>query len=669
MGDINWHTAKVAYNGNPYCLAEEWWHVWNIPFTELTDVNLANVKTIAIGFGDGNAPYSYTGEGTVYFDEIVLRDGPAEEPFDDGAVELDEDPFVNGYDDYPLFLKPDCPLIEAGAGYIDEYPYLLGKASCAYRIPDTNNLHGIPDTNWANIGFHYFDWSYSNAGGDGNLMPADLSGDKIVNLVDFAVFANYWQQSTSEKNDVDRSGFVDYNDLYIMAAEWLKTININPPIEVNIFGDANNGFAEVGADGYSSDTQRIFLLADGQYTGEISGFRGGWPLGVDVSKFDGGEHQFKAIGIDSNCLVTCSNVTNNEFACPLNYLLLPDTYEPNKPLYFSAFNPSAGDVTVNVYADFNNLVWSQTYSGDSISDSIPAEIIDQNVIDYIRFDKSGGGSVIKISSTDSVKPPSGVKALIIATDWGSVYYGFTSGSIWRVQAAFEERGINYVNLFLGNATYDRIKSYAGSVKYMYFFAHGNYQLNGVLRTLVYLSSGPTVSMKKSELLLYGEPVPLWCVSLGFWEDEYLTKSFYSMGFTNLEFAYFDTCYSGRLTINEYDQLIEGQRGRYDEIYLEEGPISDMSLALGLHKDIFANRGYQGWYDKNISRMWPWWPFATDFQNWTKDMWWRLGAGDTVGEAMTIAIGGQSSSSDPNATINCFRFKGNGEIDNIQLVDN
>ncbi len=656
------HMVKVAYNGSPYRLIEEWWHVWNIPFTELNDVNLANVKSIAIGFGDGNAPYVSTGTGTVYFDEIVLRDGPAEEPFDDGAVELDEDPFVNGYDDYPLFLKPGCSLIEAGAGYIDEYPYLLGKASCAYRIPDTNNLHGIPDTNWANIGFHYFDWSYSNAGGDGNLMPADLSGDKIVNLVDFAVFANYWQQSTSEKNDVDRSGFVDYNDLYIMAAEWLKTININPPIEVNIFGDANNGFAEVGADGYSSDTQRIFLLADGQYTGEISGFRGGWPLGVDVSKFDGGEHQFKAIGIDSNCLVTCSNVTNNEFACPLNYCLLPSHYEPNEPLCFSAFNPSVGDVTVNVYADCNNLVWSQTYSGDSILGSIPAEITDQNEIDYVSFDKSGGESIIKICSAspaDPTEPPFDVQALIIAPDFLLRLKGKTT--IQAVQKAFENRGIKYIKLSGGDACYELISSYAKTnpIKYMYILAHGDYVVGYALRTAVQLSDGWAVSMKLTD----PDGAPSWCEFLGsYWEER--AKSFATMGFTTLEFVYSDACYGGRLVVKE-NRLTIGQPGFFGNLPPDEGLVSDMSLALGLHTDIFANRGYEGWYDYGEFRIWP----ETNCQKWAKDMWWRLGAGDTIGEALMVAISEQPGSSDPNAPINSFRFRGQGEIDNISLVGN
>ncbi len=109
------HTARVTYSGR---LTGDWWNVWNIPFTQLAGVNMANVKSIAIGFGDGNAPYVHTGTGTVYFDDIILGHGNAKAPGNPPTdVNLTDDPFVRGYDHYPLLLKQDCPLIEAGGGY------------------------------------------------------------------------------------------------------------------------------------------------------------------------------------------------------------------------------------------------------------------------------------------------------------------------------------------------------------------------------------------------------------------------------------------------------------------------------------------------------------------------------------------------------------------------
>ena len=51
----------------------------------------------------------------------------------------------------------------------------------------------------------------------------DFNSDKIVNLVDFAVFAGNWRKSGSGlKGDFDKSGTVDTNDLATFAYFWLN---------------------------------------------------------------------------------------------------------------------------------------------------------------------------------------------------------------------------------------------------------------------------------------------------------------------------------------------------------------------------------------------------------------------------------------------------------------
>jgi hypothetical protein len=570
---------------------------------------------------------------------------------------LKEDPFVFGFDfdSDPLYLKQGCPLIEAGAGYIDEYPYLLGKFSCIYVVPGTNNFHGIPDTNMANIGCHYFDWNYAYAP-----LKSDLYRDKIVNFVDFAFLAAAWLK------------IYDMNNLNTMANEWLEIAE--PNIQLNISGDANNGFAEVGADGYSSDTQRIFLCVDGQYAGEMSGFRGGWPLGIDVSKLGGGERKLKTVGINRSREVTCSNLTSTEFACPLNYLLLPDTYEPNKPLHFSAFNPSTGDVTVNVYADCGNLVWSQTYSGNSFWGTIPAEITDQNEIDYVSFDKGDECSIGKMSTAaDTTGTSSGnIRALIILPDPELTWLDIDT--TMAVQKAFTDRGIVFQRLGPGSATYENIKDYVQNnpIKYLYIRAHGHYKADNdkdsiVLRTHVVLNGDVVYSVKKSDFP--PGQAPSWCESLGRFRDDPnypdLTKTFYSMGFTNMnvKFAYFDCCLSGRLKINANNELIEGQSG---PVGLFDLPQSDMSFALGMDEPSCSHL-YQCWYDKSkvkFRRKDP----ETWYQKWSRNEWEKLGEGDNIEEAVIYAIGQQTNLEDPNAPVNTFRFKGQW-IDTIRLVGN
>jgi hypothetical protein len=96
------HSSTVEYDGYPEYIKEPRWHVWNIPLVKFNDVNLGNVTKIAIGFGDGNSPGAEpNGYGAVYFEDIILRKGPAEDIYYDGSVYLDKDPFENGYQGYP----------------------------------------------------------------------------------------------------------------------------------------------------------------------------------------------------------------------------------------------------------------------------------------------------------------------------------------------------------------------------------------------------------------------------------------------------------------------------------------------------------------------------------------------------------------------------------------
>ena len=65
---------------------------------------------------------------------------------------------------------------------------------------------------------------------------ADINLDDNVNLIDFSILANRWQDSTCippdwcEKADIDKSGVVDFNDLLIMTEYWLEgTVQQNEP--------------------------------------------------------------------------------------------------------------------------------------------------------------------------------------------------------------------------------------------------------------------------------------------------------------------------------------------------------------------------------------------------------------------------------------------------------
>jgi hypothetical protein len=71
-GDGTPHSKTVMYDGDKNDIKKAEWQVWHIPLSAFTGVNPANVKKIAIGFGDGIDPGYSWGNSTVYFEDIRL---------------------------------------------------------------------------------------------------------------------------------------------------------------------------------------------------------------------------------------------------------------------------------------------------------------------------------------------------------------------------------------------------------------------------------------------------------------------------------------------------------------------------------------------------------------------------------------------------------------------
>ncbi len=66
-GDVSPNTTTVMYHSMLDVTIPQW-QKWNIPLSQFTDVNLANVARVTIGFGGGGG----SGEGKVYFEDIQL---------------------------------------------------------------------------------------------------------------------------------------------------------------------------------------------------------------------------------------------------------------------------------------------------------------------------------------------------------------------------------------------------------------------------------------------------------------------------------------------------------------------------------------------------------------------------------------------------------------------
>jgi hypothetical protein len=120
------------------------------------------------------------------------------------------------------------------------------------------------------------DWQFLNAE-NGNTLDSDLNRDGIVNFIDFASLAADWLITK------------DIYDLDIMADDWLKITNIDPNIQIQIIGDPNTGYIDIGFSGWTIDTRRIFLLADGQVVGGTFRFKDDETITIDISKYGNGE--------------------------------------------------------------------------------------------------------------------------------------------------------------------------------------------------------------------------------------------------------------------------------------------------------------------------------------------------------------------------------------------
>ena len=77
LGDTDGTSAKVTYGSypdeNPSDINEPSWHEWHIALADFTDVNVASVNDIAIGFGDGTPRGVQDENYIVYFDDIRLH--------------------------------------------------------------------------------------------------------------------------------------------------------------------------------------------------------------------------------------------------------------------------------------------------------------------------------------------------------------------------------------------------------------------------------------------------------------------------------------------------------------------------------------------------------------------------------------------------------------------
>jgi hypothetical protein len=575
------------------------------------------------------------------------------------------------------YLADDSAFIDAGTQYIEQTK-LIGM---------TTNFDSLPDKDKVDLGFHHMDWNY--VGGEG------VAGTDMDDLIEIS---NYWLTWTpydpnspnyqdpnivdpntiSYGGDWNDNGFVDMADFALLTELWQAK-----PDEPNIIPIISDGISEgwmrVGVDQFTSNIQAIFVYVDGHYIGRIAGFDKGRLLDIDGSEFGPGSHQLKLIALDWDGYILCSHLTDFTISSGLNYCILPQIYDPNKPLPFATHSTGTepNHITVEVYSDGGQLVWTQTFSGNSVNASIPATITGNHEIDCVYFDVGSGGYINKstrrrISPLSPVDPD--VKAILVLPSMGINLMDFRT--IRAVEDAFKDKGIKYLKFTGPDACYANIFKYAPQIKYMYINAHGQCSVGDedtstTFRTYIVLADGDTVSMKVSDFP-EGQ-APSWLEPLPGNREQTL-KSFVSMGFQKLEFVHFDGCLGGYLTIHPLGILMKGHSG--EQGLSSDVTHNDMSLAFcaGRPNDTFL---YQGWYNESESFIpvpWPkidWWIIQlgeTSYQKFSRIEWEELGDGKTLYWALWETTQKQTEFG-PDDAVQNYRIKGQGSIFDVRLRSN
>jgi len=296
---------------------------------------------------------------TGYYDNYYNKNWAFEE--DDPVIES-ANPYREGSGWMPYwYVGQDCNFIDAGYSYVEETG-LIGK---------TTDVNSEPDRNYVDIGFHYPNWDFSNAG-DGNSLESDFNRDLIVNFADFAVLADGWETS------------YDMNDLAALAGEWLDVVSAHPNISVTVSGDPCNlsGDVTVGVDGIAYATEGGFIYVDGQVT-EIIDYTAeeGYTI-LDSFAFRNGTHEIKAVTVDANGLITLSENTTVNFNNVIHCVAASESFGEGQDYRISGLTASSNDFRVKVvdWAEEATLWTSPALSGQ-LKVAIPAGVLDGPIFD------------------------------------------------------------------------------------------------------------------------------------------------------------------------------------------------------------------------------------------------------------------------------------------------
>jgi hypothetical protein len=582
----------------------------------------------------------------VYFDNIRLHSRVPEDPNipagDVSPQVLTEDPFVNGYDDYPFFLKQDCNLIDTGYKYVDETG-LMGRSTSA---------NWIPDSDVADIGFHYMNWGYVNAG-DGNALEADLNFDDAVNFGDFAVIAGGWLTD------------YDVNDLHTMVEEWLRAAGPNIALSLNQDPNFVTNALTITLDNDSNEEDNYdityHLLMDGQYYGS---FYGG-DIAIPTYEYCNGQHELKVVGISLGSKVFVAPVISIKVNNNLQCLTGSETYGYNQAYRFAGFyEPNDGGMLNFEIKDLNDdVIWTNSSSGN-FNFEVPVGVLQSPYNELIiQESASAGGSFKGIGETSEgsewdgwikditkefnvTSDPncSNARSLLVGVKKGHRIPGTGIGigdwtynrkEVWReyLNACKKKNLGPTICLFFGQATRKNIETALSQseVEAVMIITDGNRKVGNTHRTFfdawdgLYFSclrrNGDSPGASKPLPEKYEKGYSVWDLKGSFEERDRM-------------YVFIDACKNGTSCMPpEYFESINVPEPADNNFSIGEyDKTSDMANAFDISRDTSGTRFYMGWRGEAFKDC----PIL-HYNNFLRTIWEDVGGSNPLNSKFNDAI--------------------------------
>ncbi len=561
-------------------------------------------------------------------------------------IQTYEYPFVAGERMFEThFLVQDCNFIDVGTAYVEQ-TRLIGM---------TTDVNSLPDNGIIDLGFHYSNWHYVNTGI--GFADTDFNQDGITDYQDLFILASQWLETVTSvsEGDLNDDGVIDFEDFSTFSAAWRK-MQGTPNVTATMTISDEDRSIKIEAEYGSNSIYQSYLLIDGVYIAELVFSENIFHRTVFTPWLSLGQHEARIIGISEQGVV-CSTPVSFEIDNKIGPCAVPVNFEPGEPLTFHII-ADANSIQVKAHS-WDDCVWQETYPMGSVSGFVPAWVTDTNDVEYLEFRCGADSNSFELMSAQSLivplsamrkHDPNDIRALIVLPDfWVN---RVNSGLIRSYKNLLKTRNIPYKVLGFYSSSLKNLRYYAQNynIQYLIINSHGNYRYPGtdVLRTTILLDDGNVVSDK---ITRPGSPTYLERLP---GDIEHTARTWAEIGFTNLKYVHNDSCYGGRLYINSSWQLTEGASGQQG---LFSMPHNDMTIALNLLSN--DSKFYLSWYKEFEGG------YASKYYQFSCNVIAKLEEGKDLYESLLYAISQCTGSGDKDPR-NDYRVLGQGFIQNFRI---